>query len=277
MANIKIQNIIAGVASQTVFLPRAEKYSPDDVFLPVDTLSDLYTRIHTYVALSSGAKVVLNCIGGKHANVQKCVAAANPTVIVASPESLFEVYRETRGTMMELWHGLIHFFQTRTLKEGGRIPQGNSMTRFNDYIRPDVGSNLRLVFVAESGGDESSQALNSLDLSDLRVFLKCKVVYGLRHHRVAGPVTQCNVYDYRVQMPEKLPSPREGIPRLCAHFGGVTPGLEIKLRDVEGYTAEDAQGPRGEVLACGAPVSGYTETRLRFVGKWEPEGVLSYA
>lgn len=267
---------MAGVASQTVFLPKAERYSPDDVFLPIDTLSDMYTRIHTYVALSSGAKVVLNPIGGKYADLQKCVAAAKPTIIVASPESLFEVYRATRGAMIELWHGLIHFFQTRTLK-GGRVPQGNLLTRFNDYTRPEVGPSLRLVFVAESGGDEGSQALNSLDLSDLRVFLKCKVVYGLKHHRVAGPVTQCNVYDYRVQMPEKLPSKKEGIPRFCAHFGGVTPGLEIKLRDVEGYTAGDAQGPRGEVLVSGAPVSGYSETRLGFVGKWEPEAVLSYA
>ncbi|KAF8540352.1 hypothetical protein BDD12DRAFT_734836 [Trichophaea hybrida] len=273
------RNIIAGVASQTVTLPKAEKYSPDDVFLPVDTLSDLYTRIHTYTALSSGSTVALNSIGGKHADVEKACKVAKPSVIVVSPESLVEMHRATRGHMMEMWHGLIHFFQTRTLKVDGRIPQGNFLTKINDYIRPEVGPNLRLVFVAESGGDESSQALNSLDLSDLRVFFKSKVVYGLKHHKVAGPVTQCNIYDYRVQTPLLLPNRNRGIPRYCAHFGSVTPGLEIKLRDVEGYTADDPEGPKGEVLVSGAPVAGERTswTSLKFVGNWKTEGVLSYA
>jgi hypothetical protein len=180
--------------------------------------------------------------------------------------------------MIEMWHGLIHFFQTRTLKVDGRIPQGNLLTKINDYTRPEVGPNLRLVFVAESGGDESSQALSSLDLSDLRVFFKSKVVYGLKHHEVAGPVTQCNVYDYRVQTPLLVPNKNSGIPKYCAHFGAVTPGLEIKLEDVEEYTADDHEGPKGMVLVCGAPVAGERAwKKLNFVGKWETEGVLSYA
>jgi hypothetical protein len=239
----------------------------------------LYTRIHTYTALSSGSTVVLNSIGGKHADVEKACKVAKPSVIVVSPESLVEMHRATRGHMMEMWHGLIHYFQTRTLKVDGRIPQGNFLTKINDYIRPEVGSNLRLVFVAESGGDESSQALNSLDLSDLRVFFKSKVVYGLKHHKVAGPVTQCNIYDYRVQTPLLLPNRNRGIPRYCAQFGSVTPGLEIKLRDVEGYTADDPEGPKGEVLVSGAPVAGERTswTSLKFVGNWKAEGVLSYA
>jgi len=255
-----------------------EKYSPDDVFVPVDTLSDLYTRIHTYTALSSGSTVALNSIGGKYADVEKACKTVKPSIIVVSPESLVEMHRATRGHMIEMWHGLIHFFQTRTLKVDGRIPQGNLLTKINDYTRPEVGPNLRLVFVAESGGDESSQALSSLDLSDLRVFFKSKVVYGLKHHEVAGPVTQCNVYDYRVQTPLLVPNKNSGIPKYCAHFGAVTPGLEIKLEDVEEYTADDHEGPKGMVLVCGAPVAGGRAwKKLNFAGKWETESVLSYA
>jgi hypothetical protein len=258
-------------------LPKTEKYTPDDVFVPVDTLSDLYTRIHTYVALSSGSTIALNPIGGKHAHVELACKGAKPTIICVSPESLLEMQRQTRGSMMEMWHGLIHFFQTRTLQVHGQIPKGNFLTNINDYIRPNVGGKLRLVFVAESGADEESQALNSLDLSDLRVFFKSKVVYGLKHHKVAGAVTQCNVYDYRIQYPEKLPNRNKGIPRLCAHFGPVTPGLEVKLKDSQGYKADDPEGPKGEVWVSGLPVAGGTETNLQFIGKWEPEGVLSYA
>jgi len=172
---------------------------------------------------------------------------------------------------------MIHWFQIRTLKDQGRIPQGNFFTRANDYDRPEVGGNLRLVFVAEAGGDVESQALNSLDLSDLRVFLKSKVVYGLKHHKVAGAVTQCNAYDYRIQYPLRMPNRNKKIERFCAHFGPVTPGLEIKLSDAQGYTADDPEGPKGEVVASGLPVAGGKEAALGFVGKWEPEGVLSYA
>lgn len=260
-----------------VVLPKAERYSPGDIFLPVDTLSDLYTRIHTYVALSSGSLVALNPIGGKHANVELACKAVKPTIICVSPETLLATQRKTRGTMMEMWHNMIHWFQTRTAKDQGRIPQGNFITRFNDYERPEVGGNLRLVFVAEGGGDVESQALNSMDLSDLRVFFKSKVVYGLKHHKIAGPVTQCNVYDYRVQYPLKMPNRSKNIERFCAHFGPVTPGLEIKLKDAEGYTADDPEGPKGEVIVAGLPVAGGGQAALGFVGKWGPEGVLSYA
>lgn len=236
----------------------------------------MYTRIHTYVALSSGSTVVLNPIGGKHADIEKACKVAQPNIICTAPESLLEIRRTTRGGMYQLWHGFIYYCQSQTLR-AGRIPGGNFFTRANDFVRPNVGPNLRLIFVAETGGDETCQALNSLDLSDLRVFFKSKVVYGLKHHKVAGPVTQCNVYDYRLQMPEQLPSEVKGIPRFCARFGPVSPGLEIKLRDCYGYSASDAEGPRGEVMVSGAPVAGGKETSLRFFGKWEEDGTLSYA
>jgi hypothetical protein len=197
--------------------------------------------------------------------------------MVVSPESVFHTYRATRGYMMEIWHNMIHFFQMRTLVRSGNIPKGNFWTRLNDYERPEVGNKLRLVFVAEAGGNPESQPINSPDLADMKIFFKSKVVYGLRHHKVAGPVTQYNVYDYRVQMPERMPNRNKRIPRYCAHFGAVTPGLEIKLKDIEKYTAEDKEGPRGLVFVCGPTVAGGKETSLGFVGKWMPEGVLSYA
>lgn len=271
------QNIVAGVAAQTVYLPKKEQYTSTDVFISVDTLSDLYARIHTYVALAAGSTVALNSIASKKADIEKVVKNVNPSIILVSPESVFHTYRATRGTMMEIWHNMLHYFQTRTLVNTGKIPQGNFWTRLNDYERPQVGDKLRLVFVAESGGNPDSQALNSPDLADLKIFFKSKVVYGLKHHKVAGPVTQYNMYDYRVQMPKVMPNRNKKIPRYCAHFGAVTPGLEIKLKDVGEYTAEDKEGPRGLVCVCGPAVAGGKETSLGFVGRWGAEGVLHYA
>ncbi|CCX10488.1 Similar to Long-chain-fatty-acid--CoA ligase 3; acc. no. O95573 [Pyronema omphalodes CBS 100304] len=266
------RNIIAGVAALAVTLPKNERYMPEDVFLPVDTLADLYTRIHLYTALSSGTTVALNSTGGKHADVELTCRVIAPTIIVVSPESLLEMHRATKSTMKEFLHGIVHYFQTKTLADG-RIPQGNFLTNFGGCPRPNVGGKLRLVFVVEAAGDKTSQAITSLDLSDARVFFKSKVVYGLKHHKVAGPLAQQNVYDYRVQA-EALPSEKN--PRKCAHFGPPTPGVEIKLRDMGEFTATDAEGPRGEVMISGAPVSGGQQA-LGFAGKWEKECVLSYA
>jgi len=269
-------NIVSAVAAQAAVLPKTEKYTPEDVLVPVNTLSDLYTRIHLYTALAAGSTIALNAIAGREASVESTILNVNPTIIVASPTSLLNLYRQTRGTMIELWHSLIHTLQTRTLVTHGQIPKGNFFTRLNDYGRPRVGSRLRLVFTAELAGNADSQPLNSLDLSDLRIFLKSKVVYALAHHSVAGAIAQQNVFDYRIQKPKVLPSRNKGIERSCAHFGAVMPGCEVWTEDVEGLTADDEVGPRGQVVVKGPVVSGGGPRRLGVKGWFRDDGVLGY-
>ncbi|KAG0133723.1 hypothetical protein HOY82DRAFT_500927 [Tuber indicum] len=277
MAEFNHKQIIAGVASTIASVkPGPETLKPDDVFVPVDTLSDIYTRIITYAALTSGTTVALNPIAGTHADLELCVKHVRPTVIVASTSTLVDTVSITAGSRMEIWHNILHYFQCRTL-ESGRIPKGNALIRFNDYTRPNVGqpSRLRLVFSAETAGDLDSHPLNSEDLNDLRVYFGARVVYGLKHHMVAGPINQQHVYDYRVQPQTPKPSKKKEIPRKCAHFGGVTPGCEVFTRDWNIFKASDAGGSRGEIVVRGPTVIG-GEAPLGVVGKWWPDGVLSY-
>ncbi|PWW72786.1 hypothetical protein C7212DRAFT_301266 [Tuber magnatum] len=277
MAEFNHKQIIAGVASTIASIrPSPETLKREDIFVPVDTLSDLYTRIFTYAALASGATVALNPIAGIHADLELCVKRVRPTVIVASTPTLASTAAITAGSRMEIWHNILHYFQCRTL-ESGRIPKGNALIRLNDYTRPNVGepSRLRLVFGAETAGDLDSQPLNSEDLNDLRAYLGARVVYGLKHHMVAGPINQQHVYDYRVQPQVPKPSKRKDIPRKCAHFGGVAPGCEVFTRDWESFRASDAGGSRGEIVVRGPTVIG-GEVPLGVVGKWWPDGVLSY-
>lgn len=277
------KNIIAGVASAIAALPKSEQLTSQDIFIPADTLSDLFTRVQTYAALASGATLALNPVSGTTTDLSRCVHRVRPTVIIASPSTLSELRRKTAGTMIEMWHRLIHFFQTRTLTVHGNIPKGNFWTRVNDYTRPDVGtpSRLRLVITAEEAGNLESKCLNSEDLSDLRIFLSAKVVYGLKSYKVAGPVCQQNVYDYRVQPQVPKPSRAKGVLRKCAHFGGVAPGVEVLTKDWEEYKAGADGGDSGEIVVRGLAVAGAWsggsgEVRLGVVGKWWPEGVLSY-
>jgi len=215
-------------------------------------------------------------VAGIHADLELCVKHVRPTVIAASTSTLAYTAAITAGSRMEIWHNILHYFQCRTL-ESGRIPKGNALIRFNDYTRPNVGepSRLRLVFSAEAAGDLDSHPLNSEDLNDLRAYFGARVVYGLKHHMVAGPINQQHVYDYRVQPQTPKPSKKKGILRKCAHFGGVTPGCEVFTRDYESFRASDAGGSRGEIVVRGPTVIG-GEAPLGVVGKWCPDGVLSY-
>jgi len=278
IAEFNHKQIIAGVASTIASIkPGPETLKPDDIFVPVDTLSDIYTRIFTYAALASGTTVALNPVAGVHANLEVCIKNVRPTVIVASTSTLAYTASDTAGSRIEIWHNILHYFQCRTL-ESGRIPKGNALIRFNDYTRPNVGepSRLRLVFSAEAAGDPDSHPLNSEDLNDLRACFGARVVYGLKHHKVAGPINQQHVYDYRVQPQTPKPSKKKDIPRKCAHFGGVTPGCEVFTRDWESFKASDAGGSRGEIVVRGPTVIG-GEAPLGVAGKWWPDGVLSYA
>lgn len=77
------------------------------------------------------------------------------------------------------------------------------------------------------------------------------------------------------------PSRAKGVLRKCAHFGGVAPGVEVLTKDWEEYKAGADGGDSGEIVVRGLAVAGAWsggsgEVRLGVVGKWWPEGVLSY-
>ena len=178
---------------------------------------------------------------------------------------------------MELWHKLLTFFQSRTLASG-RIPRGNWLTRVNDYIRPLLGDphSLRLVFTHELALAPDTQPLNSYDLNDLRQFLAARVVYALCSPRVAGAICAQNVFDYRCEMPEKLPSRKLGIGRKCTYFGPPLAGGEVWAREVEGYKVENGEGAiwvRGPVVPGGKEGNG---VGIGVVGRWRGDGCLEF-
>lgn len=226
----------------------------------MDTLSDPFTRIFTYAALVSGATIALNPLAGSKADLDATVKHIRPTVIVASTATLNSLLAGT--TRAGIWRELIHYFRCRTL-ESGRIPKGNT-------------SRLRMVFSAEAAGGPDPHPLSSEDLNDLRVLLEAKVVYGLKHHMVAGPITQQNAYDYRVQKQVPKPDKVNGLDKKSAHFGGVAPSCEVFTRDWMEYKASDEGGSRGRIVVRGSTAMG-EEVDLGVTGKWQPEGVLSYA
>lgn len=296
LTTFSTRHLVAALGAQISSLPPAERFTPQDTFLPYDTLSTLYPRLLTYTALFSGSLLALTASASPKTNLLTTPAQLpfSPTITVASSHALLRLIRETQGTQMELWHKLLTFFQSRTLSSG-RIPRGNWLTRINDYVRPQFGPagtqhKLRLVFTHElalAAGGMETQPLNSLDLNDLRMFLAARVVYALCSPRVAGAVCAQHVYDYRVERLGKgeMPSRKRGVGRRAAWFGAPLGGGEVWVRDVVGgggeggkqgrYSAEDEGGPRGEVWVRGPVVPG-GEVGLGVVGRWRGDGCLEF-
>ncbi|RPA86990.1 hypothetical protein BJ508DRAFT_410579 [Ascobolus immersus RN42] len=274
--NFSQKVLIAGVAGQLAVLPKKEALTPADVFLPVSGLWEPFTRIVTYAALASGSTLAINSVAGPSTDLSTACAKVSPTVVVASPNTLLETLFQTQGSMLELWHTWIHWFQLRTLSQG-QIPHGNWLTRINDYARPKLGDpqRLRIVFTAENGGVKDSAPLNSPDLADLRAMLGANIIYGLTSPRVAGAIAQQNIYDYRIDHPLIKPNRIKKIARKCAHFGPPMPNVEVKLVDVDKYKADDVPEPRGQIAVAGPSVIG-GQAEIGVVGKWRKDGCLAY-
>ena len=283
-ANLEIiefstQNIVAAVGSQLASLPIAERFTPKDTFLSLDSLFLIYPRILTYAALFSGSLIAVNSASGSTCNLVAATRPISPTIVVASTHALLTLINHTKGSQMELWHSLITFFQSRTLTSG-RIPRGNWLTKINDYVRPPVGSphKLRLLFTHELALAADTRPLSPSDLNDLRQFLAARVVYALCSPRVAGAICAQNPYDYRYEGPQKVPKKTKRVE--CAHFGPPTPAVEVWLKDSEGYKATDVDGPRGQVWVRGPVVPGkegrHKGVGLGVVGRWRPDGCLEF-
>lgn len=64
-------------------VPPSDQLKPEDIFLPVDSLAELYVRVHVYTALAAGSTLALNSVAGLQADIEKACKKVSPTVIVA--------------------------------------------------------------------------------------------------------------------------------------------------------------------------------------------------
>jgi hypothetical protein len=58
-------NIIVGTAGQLSSVPTSKRCNPTDLFLPVDSLTNIYPLVLTLAALYSNSSLALNSVAGK--------------------------------------------------------------------------------------------------------------------------------------------------------------------------------------------------------------------
>ncbi|KAH7362624.1 hypothetical protein B0T11DRAFT_256045 [Plectosphaerella cucumerina] len=241
-------NLVAGIAAQLAALPASQRLSPADTFLPVDSLANPYTLVLTMAALFSNSSVALCSVAGKSPDLVLATQGIDPTVIVATPETLLKTHREATEKLTSPLAKASHWWQSRGLTDNGVMP---------------APGKLRLIFTAERAGADSAPLLSRV-LSDLRVFLGARVIYALTASRVAGAVTQTGYYDYRVTSDGAR-----------SHFGPPVTSVELLLRDTKTHKTTDDKY-EGEIIARGPSVAG-GEAGLGVSGRIGDDNTLSYA
>lgn len=116
--------------------------------------------------------------------------------------------------------------------------------------------------------------LSSTMLSDLRIFTRARICYGLCTAKVAGAVAQTHVFDYRRV---------DGTG--YSHFGVPLSSVEVWLVDKGDDGKVGATRPEGEIVVAGPAVAGTNgetgtvgaEVRLEVRGRFGEDGCLSLA
>ncbi|KAF3911711.1 hypothetical protein AA313_de0204366 [Arthrobotrys entomopaga] len=260
-------NIVSAVSSQATTVPPKDQFKPADVFTPASPLADQFTRIITYTAMLSGCTIIVNAVCPPTGPLQSCCANAIPSVIVVPGHTLSEIHRTSMAAQVELFHEWMHVYQLRKLVRYGQVPKQSSIARFNDYDRPNLGKNLRLIYVAENPSEETKPITCNM-LNDLRAIMFSKIIYAFTYPpAAAGAITQTTVYDYRPGADTKTYKD--------SHMGPPLSCLEVKLRDAGDYTAESEDGPMGEVVVAGPAVVGNGEYATGIIGRWRSDGCLA--
>ncbi|KAF2140356.1 uncharacterized protein K452DRAFT_274074 [Aplosporella prunicola CBS 121167] len=262
------QNLSAAIASLIAALPTGQRMNPSDLFLPADSLTHSYTLALTMAALFSHASVAINSVAGVGVELNLASRGIAPTIVAISAETAANLHSATSSSITSGLKKLAHHAETRALS-AGRMPTNSLLTKFNAPTRAAVGTTpgkLRLVFVSEKAGADTPP-LTSTDLSDLRIYLDARVVYALTAARVAGAISQTNIFDYRRE-------DNNGGQHKHSHFGAPLNSVEIKLVDTPDQKTTDDR-PAGEVVVMGPAVVG-GRASISAVGTFRDDGCLAY-
>ncbi|KAG8627755.1 hypothetical protein KVT40_003628 [Elsinoe batatas] len=258
-------NIVAATAGLGIAIPQRQHLTSADLVLPIDSFSQIYVLCQTFAALYSHASLAINSVAGPGVDLALASRTVSPTVVIASAETLAAMHKRETSAITNGMQKFALGTQSQAMS-AGRMPTDTLLFKL---LGPGGSSStaapgkLRLILVAERAGTDAPVISSSM-LSDLRIFTRARICYGLTAPEVAGAVAQTNIYDYRI----------EAVPG-HSHFGVPLACCEIKLvsandKDVDGST------PKGEIVVCGPAVVG-GEAMLGIQGRIREDCTLAYA
>ncbi|KAK9433836.1 hypothetical protein V1505DRAFT_336242 [Lipomyces doorenjongii] len=251
LATFSHRNTVSAVATQLRIVPKSESFKSTDIVIPLDSLQNMYIRIMFLSALTAGATVVFCGTTSEGFDVDD-LQAINPTILVVSSKSLHHVLNYTPGPLTNL----------RLKRAQGILASGNlpwPVLRLFPKLRLIYTHDEQLPRQREtksSRANDKTGSLTSAQLSLLRALLGARVVYALTNPRIAGPICQTHIYDYR----------NLGAVRV---FGPVVPALEAVVKDTEHLKGGDRQG---HLFVRGLPTADRGWITTNIVGEWGDDG-----
>ncbi|KAL4978003.1 hypothetical protein BDW66DRAFT_165363 [Aspergillus desertorum] len=231
------EHLVAGISGLIYSLPRSQRFNSDDLVLSIDSLSRLYPLCQVLAALFMNASVALNSVAGEKVDFALATMGVSPTVIVASSRTISEYHAKFMKPHSGLLSSVVRWFQVRSL-DAGNLPSQGFFTRLAN-VGPTAElslDRLRLLCISHRVDDASDARLDHEQLTDLRVLTGARVVYALTGPRVAGAISQTNVFDYR-----RFDGP--------SHFGAPLSTVELLLSGL----SEDSQ--QGQLTVSGPSVT----------------------
>ena len=252
------QNIVAAAAAQISALPLRHRFSPDDLFLPADSMAQPYILAQTLAALYSGVSLALNSVAGPDVELPLAAAGISPTIIAASSASALKLHNKTNSNVSGSVRKFALSSQKQALQAGYMAPStvGSGMIRPTRATLGKVPSKLRLLYVFERA-HAGTPRLSYDVLTELRAFTGARIIYGLSAAKVAGTVSQTQFYDYRHNGRDDGEH---------SHFGVPVSSVELKLTDTDTHKNVEGQRPLGEVcLRCLARVADVLTSIYRYM------------
>ncbi|KAL9606959.1 MAG: hypothetical protein Q9167_008078 [Letrouitia subvulpina] len=244
------QNLVAAISAQTSALPRLHRLSPSDTLTPLASLSLIFPLTISLAALYSNASLALTSVSGDSAAYDAAFrGGTRPTIVIASSPTIKAAAQKLKDAPKSVVQRYRHWQQARSLATGVMPPT----------IDP---SKPRLIYTFEQSSNPSAQLLSSKEMGDMRVLTGARMVYAFTDPRVAGAISQSNIFDYRIQEE--------------AHFGVPLSCVEVKLVDAEEGKNSDEKAV-GALVVTGPAVAGGGEVRLEKVMAVTEENTLAYA
>ena len=224
---ISCQNLVAAVAAQMFSLPKNERLGTTDVVLPLTPIADQYTLVLALAALYSNSSLALTSVSGHTVEYSAAFRGIAPTVIVATSPTMLKVWDEKRKAPKGMFEKADDWNRSRILVAGS-MPKA-----------PVAGRTPRLIFIPERS-DQAS--LTSEQIFDLRVSTGAHIAHAFTDRRVAGAISQSNVFDYRRSVDGR------------SHLGPPMSCLEVKLIDGPSHKITDGSDSAGFLVVEGPAV-----------------------
>ncbi|KAL8822698.1 MAG: hypothetical protein Q9191_006568, partial [Dirinaria sp. TL-2023a] len=221
------KNLVAAAAAQIFSLPKNERLGSADVVLPLTSIADQYTLVIALAALYSNSSLALTSVSGHTVEYSTAFRGIAPTVIIATPPTMLKVWEEKTKAPKGMLEKVDHWNRSRVLAAGS-MPKA-----------PVARRSPRLIFVPERSGQTS---LTSEQLFDLRISTGAHIAHAFTDRRVAGAISQVNIFDYRRSIDGR------------SHLGPPMSCLEVKLVDSSSHKVTDGSDSAGLLVVEGPAV-----------------------